>query len=235
MNAQNQTPHNQTPQNQTTVWGKSQKAALAGLVLVQSAAAYFIGAGHWLTNDGHYLVAPIAGTAAFPVLLFLAAYALSTRFRGFVLSQDIRTLTMMQHWRVVGFVFLPLYAFGVLPGLFAWPAGLGDVAIGLAAVLVVARLDRDSNYAKTSGFLWFHFLGLSDFAVAIATSGLAAGAFPELISNGATSAPLDVWPLNVFPSFIVPAFIILHLTVLLKVRELRRSARRRVSASLQTA
>ncbi len=226
---------NQTPQNQTPVWGRSQKAALAGLLLAQSAAAYFIGAGHWLTNDGHYLVAPIAVTAAFPVVLFLAAYALSTRFRGFVLSQDIRTLTMMQHWRVVGFAFLPLYAFGVLPGLFAWPAGLGDVAIGLAAVLVVARLDRESNYVKTSGFSWFHFLGLSDFAVAIATAGLSAGAFPELISNGTTSAPLDVWPLNVFPSFIVPAFIILHLTVLLKVRELRRSARRHVSASLQTA
>lgn len=226
---------NRTPQDRTPVWGRSRKAALAGLLLVQFAAAYFIGAGHWLTNDGHSLVAPIAVTAAFPVVLFLAAYALSTRFRGFVLAQDIRTLTMMQHWRVVGFVFLPLYAFGVLPGLFAWPAGLGDVAIGLAAVLVVARLDRDPHYITASGFSWFHFLGLFDFAVAIATAGLAAGAFPELISNGVTSAALDVWPINVFPSFIVPAFIILHLTVLLKVRELRRSARQRVSASLQTA
>ncbi len=226
---------NQTPQNQRPMWGRSRKAALVGLLLVQFTAAYFIGAGHWLTNDGHYLVAPIAGTAALPVVLFLAAYARSMRFRGFVLSQDIRTLTMMQHWRVVGFAFLPLSAFSVLPGLFAWPAGLGDVAIGLAAVLVVARLDRDSNYVKTSGFLWFHFLGLSDFAVAIVTAGLSAGAFPELISNGATSAPLDVWPMNIFPSFFVPAFIILHLTVLLKVRERRRSARQRVGASLQTA
>lgn len=222
-------------QDRTPVWGRSQKAALAGILLVQFAAAYFIGAGGWLTNDDLYSVPPIGVTAAFPVVLFLAAYAVSTRFRGFVLAQDIRTLTMMQLWRVVGFVFLPLYAFAVLPGLFAWPAGLGDVAIGLAAVLVVAGLDRDSNYVKTSGFLWFNFLGLFDFAVAIATSGLAAGGFPELISNGVTSAALDVWPMNVFPSFIVPAFIILHLTVLLKVRELRRSARRRVSAALQTA
>lgn len=221
--------------NQTPAWSRSRKAALAGLLLVQFAAAYVIGAGHWLTNDGHSLVAPIAATAASPVVLFLAAYALSARFRGLVLSQDVRTLTMMQHWRVVGFVFLPLYAFGVLPGLFAWPAGLGDVAIGLAALVVVARLDRDPDYVVTAGFLWFHFFGLLDFIVAIATAGLAAGAFPELISNGATSAPMDVWPMNIFPSFIVPAFIILHLTVFLKIRELRQSARRRVTASPQTA
>lgn len=230
MNAQNQAPQNQAP-----VWGRSQKAALAGILLVQFAAAYVIGAGNWLTNDGLYSVPPIGVTAAFPVVLFLAAYALSTRFRSFVLSQDIRTLTMMQHWRVVGFVFLPLYAFGVLPGFFAWPAGIGDVAIGLAAILVVARLDRDPGYVAASGFLWFHFLGLFDFAVAIVTSGLSSGGFPELISNGVTSAPMDVWPLNIFPSFLVPAFIILHLTVLLNVRELRRSARRGVSVSLQTA
>ncbi len=64
---------------------------------------------------------------------------------------------------------------------------------------------------------------LFDFGVAIATSGLSAGAFPHLIAGGVTSAALDVWPLNLFPSLIVPAFIILHLTVLLKVRQLRRS------------
>ncbi|MFB3150322.1 MAG: hypothetical protein ACE10M_07110, partial [Alphaproteobacteria bacterium] len=81
----------------------------------------------------------------------------------------------------------------------------------------------------------FHLLGLLDFAVAILMAGLSAGAFPDLIPNGVTSAPMDVWPLNVFPSFLVPAFIILHLTVLLKVRDLRRAAGEPAEGALRAA
>ncbi len=220
---------------QTPVWGGAHKAGLAGLLLVQFAAAYVIGTGHLLTNDQQSLMLPIAITAFIPVALFLAAYASSARFRRFVLAQDMRTLTMMQHWRVIGFAFLALYAFGALPGLFAWPAGLGDVAIGLAAVVIVARMDGDPDYARSPGFVRFHLLGLLDFAVAILMAGLSAGAFPDLIPNGVTSAPMDVWPLNVFPSFLVPAFIILHLTVLLKVRDLRRAAGGPAEGALRAA
>jgi hypothetical protein len=208
----------------TIVWTIAQKAALAGLLLIQFAVAYVVGTEHLLTNDQASLLLPIGTTVFMPVALFLAAYALSARFRNFVLAQNLRTLTMMQHWRVMGFTSLLLYSFNVLPGLFAWPAGVGDVAVGLLAVVVVARMDRDPEFVLSPGFLRFHFLGLFDFVGAILTSGLASGAFPGLIANGITSAPMDVWPLNLFPSFFVPAFIILHLITLLKVREMRRQA-----------
>lgn len=210
---------NQTKQSGGPIW-----IGLAGLLLAWFAVAWVIGTQHLAVNQTGGFFAPIAITAAFPVLAFLVAYALSTRFRAFVLSQDIQTLTMLHHWRVVGFVFLPLYFFGVLPGLFAWPAGVGDVAIGLAAPFIVARFARDPDFATSPGLVRFHLLGLLDFVVAIVTSGLAAGAFPGLIADGVTSAPLDVWPLNMFPSFIVPIFIIGHLIVLLKVRHLRQAA-----------
>ena len=141
----------------------------------------------------------------------------------------LRTLTMLQHWRVMGFGFLLLYFYDVLPGLFAWPAGLGDVAIGLAAPLVIARMGRDPDFAVSAGLLRFHLLGLFDFVIAVATAGLAGGAFTNLIPAGISSAPMDVWPLNLFPSFFVPIFIILHLTVLFKVRHLRRAARPRMA------
>ena len=170
-----------------------------------------------------------------PVMAFLTLYLLSGGFRRFVLAQDIETLTMLQHWRVLGFAFLPLYFYGVLPGVFAYPAGLGDVAVGLAAPLVILRLRRDPGYATSTGLVRFQYLGLLDFAVAVATAGLTAGAYPALISDGVTSAAMDVWPLNLFPSFVVPIFIILHLTVLLKVRELRRASATQFTGGLQTA
>ena len=48
---------------QTPVWSGAHKAGLAGLLLVQFAAAYVIGTGHLLTNDQHSLIMPIAITA----------------------------------------------------------------------------------------------------------------------------------------------------------------------------
>ncbi len=213
-----------TTQSPTPLWTTRRKTVLAALLTVQFAVAYFVGTGHLLTNDSGSLLPPIGITVTLPVALFLAAYMMSARFRAFVLAQDLRRLTMLQHWRVMGFGFLLLYAYNVLPGLFAWPAGIGDVAVGIAATFVVARMDRDPGYVTTNGFVWFNLAGLLDFATAIVTSGLATGRFPELVSGAVTAAPMDVWPLNLFPSFVVPGFIILHLTVLLKVRALRRAS-----------
>lgn len=206
------------------VWTRSQKTGLAIILTMQFAIAYLIGSSGLLTNTGLLMIPPIALTVLFPVLIFLGFYVVSQRFRGFVLAQDIRTLTALQLWRVVGFVFLALYAFNILPGLFAWPAGFGDVAVGLGAAFMVVKLDRDPNYIFSKGFASFQFLGMLDFVGALGTAALTSGAFPQLTPNGITSAALDVWPLNLFPSFIVPAFIILHLVVILKVRHLRRQA-----------
>jgi hypothetical protein len=211
-----------TDTDETILWTTGKKTALAVILTVWFAAAAFIGIEHLLLNTRGSPFAPIALSAVVPVMAFLTVYLISAPFRRFVLAQDIETLTMLQHWRVLGFAFLPLYFYGALPGLFAFPAGLGDVAIGLTAPLVILRLRRDPDYATSAGLVRFQYLGLLDFAVAVATAGLTAGAFPALLSDGVTSTAMDVWPLNLFPSFGVPIFIILHLTVLLKVRELRR-------------
>ncbi len=206
---------------QKPVWTPRHKLILATVLGLQFAISYIIGAEELLTNTQMSMFPPIALTVLIPVALFVLAFMLSGRFKQFVLAQDFRILTALQLWRVIGFAFLALYSFNILPGLFALSAGLGDVAIGLMAIFMVAKLDRDPTYVSSSGFLSFQFFGLFDFIVALATAGLASGAFPALVSNGLTSAAMDVWPLNIFPSFIVPAFIILHLTVLLKIRDLR--------------
>src|SRR5437867_2297121 len=78
---------------------------------------------------------PIAlGLAAVvPVAVFGFLYLTSPGFRDFVLSLDLRILTLAQIWRVGGIVFLILYQQAILPGIFALPAGWGDIAIGLTA------------------------------------------------------------------------------------------------------
>jgi hypothetical protein len=213
-----------TIQEENYEWRTGRRVALAVVLLSWFGAAYYIGAARLLVNMQGEFMAPIAITAVVPVALFFTFYALLPKFRKAVLAQDIAVLTALQNWRVIGFAFLPLYAHGVLPGLFAWPAGLGDVAIGLAAAFMVVRLRRDPDFARSPGFVRFNLLGMLDFAVAIATARLSAGQFSGLIENGVTSAAMDVWPLNIFPSFFVPFFMILHLTVLLKIRQMRRES-----------
>lgn len=206
---------------QPPLWSTGRQAVLATLLLFWFAAATAIGLGEVLPNLGASPVPPIALTVAVPVLVFLGAYRLVPGFRRFVLAQDIETLTTLQLWRVMGFGFLMLYANGVLPGLFAWPAGLGDVAVGVAAAVVVLHLRRAPEDAHSRRLVRFHLLGLADFALAVTTAGLASGFVPALTADGVTSAPMDVWPLNLFPGFFVPLFIILHLAVLLKVAQHR--------------
>src|SRR5215472_15540591 len=67
---------------------------------------------------------PVAfGSAALlPIIIFMAWFSVSPSFRAFVLGLNPRTLTMVQSWRIAGYVFLVLYAYGILPGAFAMPA-----------------------------------------------------------------------------------------------------------------
>lgn len=222
-------------QQNPVIWTPGYKLVFAILLAFQVGVAYVIGAGHWLSNDDQSLIPPIGITAVIPVAAFMLSYWLLPSFRSFVLAQDIRLLTAIQLWRVVGFAFLLLYALNFLPPLFALPAGLGDAAVGLMAFYVLSKMDRDPGFVTSSGYVSFQFIGLLDFAVAIAASGLAAGAYPNLIPAGLTSAAMDVWPLNIFPSFIVPMFIILQVAALLKVRKMRQTLRGQSSNTLQPA
>ncbi len=199
---------------------------LAAVLAAAFAIAAAVGATGLLATDPDQALRPVLLGIAVPLAAFAAAYAVLPRLRNWFGSLDLRMLTLFQSWRVIGFAFLPLYAYGVLPGLFAWPAGLGDVAIGLAAPFVAARLARDPSFAASRGYLWFHLLGLLDFVAAVGTAMLASGAIPAIHAGSPSSAPMEVWPLFLIPGFGVPLFILLHLAALRQVLRLRSGATR---------
>ncbi len=217
-----------------SAWSFSTKATLAVVLTVWFALAAVAGTSGILTTGPDTLARPVLLSVIVPIAVFLGLYAASPTFRGFVMSQDIRFLTMLQLWRVLGFAFLPLYAYGVLPGLFAWPAGLGDVAIGLTAPFVVLALLRRPDFARSGRFIVWNLLGLLDFVGAAGTAMLASGAIPGLVTGPITSAPMEYWPLILFPSFGVPLFVFMHLSVLFQVRALRARAggKRRANAPI---
>jgi hypothetical protein len=152
-----------------------------------------------------------------PLIVFAVLYRASAAFQRFVLGIDLRWLTAMQSWRVIGVMFLALYAFGLLPGLFAWPAGLGDAAVGASAPFVLMALVRGEATWRRR-VLWLNVAGLIDFIVAIATGALTSNSSLGVFVDVAPRASLGALPLSLVPSFAVPLWPIFHVVSLLQLR-----------------
>jgi hypothetical protein len=164
---------------------------------------------------------PIAlGLAAvLPVVIFGVWYAESAALRQFVLSLDVRFLTVAQTWRVGGLVFLLAYWQGLLPGAFAIPAGLGDMAIGLTAPLVAWMWKRP--YPVKTFVLW-NALGILDLVVAVTTGVLCSPSPLGVLAGDVTTRLMGQLPLSLIPTFLVPLFVIFHLISLASIA--RRAA-----------
>jgi hypothetical protein len=85
---------------------------------------------HLFKNDSNRIGLAVAIAALAPIVVFSLWVAGSETFRQFALSLNPKILTSAQAWRIVGFTFVLLEARGVLPAVFALPAGYGDMAIG---------------------------------------------------------------------------------------------------------
>jgi hypothetical protein len=154
-----------------------------------------------------------------PPLLFALLHR-SRRIRDFALAIDLRWLTAIQSWRVIGVTFLALYAFDLLPGLFAWPAGVGDLVVGLAAPFVLMAILQDAAGWRRH-VLWLNIAGLIDFAVALGTGILSSNSALGLLADGAPHADLGELPLSIVPTFAVPLWTIFHMISLLQLRRMR--------------
>ena len=129
-------------------------------------------------------------------------------------------LVSFQFYRVLGVTFLVLYAAGKLPGIFALRAGLGDVMVGLTALMVGARASRSDNDQLVT--LW-NWLGISDLVIAVAIGFLSAPGSFQIFSLDAPNVLIESFPLVMVPIFAVPLSIVLHLASLSKIWAAHRS------------
>jgi hypothetical protein len=117
--------------------------------------------------------------------------------------------------RIEGAVFLILLAQGQLPAVFALPAGIGDIAVGLSAPFVARRLARGTG---RRGAIRFTLFGIADLVAALSI-GFLAGLGPVQVFHGAASTlPLSQLPLALIPTVAVPTAITLHIVSLTQLR-----------------
>jgi hypothetical protein len=165
---------------------------------------------------------PIAIGFGAPLIAFFAWLRLSPAFRDFVLSLDLRFIAGIQGWRWAGLGFLSLYAHNILPGIFAIPAGLGDMAVGFVAPWIILSLVRRPDFAASAAFRRWNVLGIVDLVVAV-----SLGTLSSILSTGApgeiSTAPMATLPEVIIPAFLVPLFLMLHTAALMQSRQIIRS------------
>jgi hypothetical protein len=132
-------------------------------------------------------------------------------------------LAAPQTLRVVGGVFLVVAALGHLPAVFAVPAGIGDIAVGVAAPFVAWRLSRrydehSGRHDAWRGAVWFNVLGIVDLVVAVSIGFLASPGPANLLSVMPSTAAVAMLPLVLIPTTAVPLALALHVVSLRRLR-----------------
>jgi predicted membrane protein len=185
-------------------------AVISGIVLL----VWAVGAA-LLAQRGFFR--PPDATSAPPIGKFILAalvgmtlcLALSRSLRRLFSNQ--RHLIWLNVWRLVGAVFLLLMSAGRMPVLWALPAGIGDIIVGMAAPWVAMNLDKSGGERRA---VIFNLFGLVDLVVAVGL-GIATSPGPlQLFRTLPTSELATRFPLSLVPTFLVPLAFMLHIVSL---------------------
>ncbi|MGD0556884.1 MAG: hypothetical protein ABSA93_18140 [Streptosporangiaceae bacterium] len=190
--------------------GRKRAAVLAGGAAVVlggwfTASAVIAAHGWYHARLGH-------GVPWLPVVvlgflgLLLALRRIPVVARTLAAPGMVNRLELPHSFRVAGVAFLLTMTLGHLPALFALPAGLGDIATGIAAPLVARRPAPGTGRRAA---LWFNALGMTDLVVALALGALTGF---QLLNVTPSSAPLGELPLALIPTAAVPLLLALHIT-----------------------
>jgi hypothetical protein len=177
---------------------------------------------------GGVVPVPLTPLAIFlPVIIGVPILLRSRRIGQVLDAMPASWLVALQVYRVLGSAFLIGWALGAVPGIFALPAGIGDVITGLLALPAAIAVAAGTIEGRKAAIAW-NIFGLLDFTVAISL-GLATSPGPlQLIVPSIPNTTAGIYPTVMIPAFAVPTSILLHAVSL---RQLYRRARRAATAA----
>jgi hypothetical protein len=209
---------------------KSPAVSGAGSFVALGLAVWFalvvaLGAGEVFVTPAENPPLALLVAVAAPIIVFGAGLWISRPFREFVLAADLHFMTAIQAWRIGGFSFLALYTYGILPGYFAWPAGVGDMAIGVTAPWIIVALMRRRSFAASNSFVAWNLFGILDLVIAVGMGAFGSLFLADDVVGPRATAAMSYLPLLLVPAFFVPIFIILHVAALSQARRFARERR----------
>jgi hypothetical protein len=139
-------------------------------------------------------------------LAIVIALAAARRLTSAGLNQ--KYLVGLQLFRVIGMVFVLEWSRGNLPGVFAHPAGWGDLTVALAALVVLIRYRKESIPRRA--VFAVATLGLADFASAFLFGFLSSATPLQLFSFDFPNRVIE-YPTGLIPLFLVPFAVVFHI------------------------
>ena len=194
-------------------------AVLSAVLIGWEAVAGYLGAAN--TYLATLENPPEVPTILFGLLIPLAVAAIglwrSESIARLVSAIPLHWLVAAQVYRIGGGIFLVLWADGRLPWQFALPAGIGDVATGIIAVVAAVLLARNAAGAQRATYIWCLF-GIADLIVAITMGAMTSPGRVHLLAFDAPNLLMTAYPLVMVPTFAVPLALMLHGLVLWRQR-----------------
>lgn len=178
-------------------WARQSRWMIGSAVVAAAwlAGVCLLGAADVFRNDALPPRIPMALAATLlPGYLLL----LSPVFRRIVSAVPQHWLIGIQTFRILGSALLVRYFAGQLPGLFALPAGIGDVTTGLLALFVASAWYSGKPYARGVAIAWNVF-GMADLINAVALGTLTGGGGGGI-----------VFPIVLIPAYGVPRAFLIH-------------------------
>lgn len=151
-----------------------------------------------LGSAGNDVLLPTVPVALGGTLLVGYLLLLSPTFRRIIAAVPQHWLIGIQIFRILGAVWLVRYFAGGLPGLFALPAGIGDVATGLLAPFVAYAWYSGKPYTRSAAIAW-NIFGMADLVNAVVLGTLTNGGAGGI-----------VFPLLLIPAYGVPRSLLIH-------------------------
>ena len=151
-----------------------------------------------------------------PIVAGIALFRWWPSLRRIVESVPQRWIVSIQIYRVLGLIFLVLYAGGRLPGAFALPAGIGDAITGLLAPVIGTAYALRPRESAGRLRAW-NLFGISDLIVAVTTAFLTSPSPLQMLAFDRPNDLISAFPLAMIPVFLVPLAVLLHLASLAKL------------------
>jgi hypothetical protein len=182
-------------------------------------ALWFIGV-LWIGAPGAIATPMLGAAVLIPVAVLSVIGFGSSAGRGRLQSTPLPALIALHAVRVLGVLFVLLFAAKRLPAPFAPVAGWGDIIIGATALPIALWVACDPDTARGPVLVW-NGLGLADLVTAVTLGALSAPGAIRLFFVDPSSALIASLPWILIPCFLVPSLSFVHLIVFYRTLKAR--------------